>query len=632
MFTKKDLLEVLKKLDIQKGDIVWVYTSLGMLGIPEGYHSMEDVCRFYFEGLKEAVGEEGTIIVPTYCYTLGRNLASEPAVYDPKTTPAEIGPFPEFFRRQEGVIRSKDPMIPVAAWGRRAKEIISDISPNSYGHGSVFEKLLNYENVKICNIGLGPNWIPYIHYLDWLHKVPFRYDKLFVGRIKEGTKERVISWIYPVRTQMDNSYPYGYRAGEEATKAGIWKYEKLGRGRIWVANYRRYFEFIDRKMENNKWYLAKGPEVDVEQKELERLNEKPLNVELGDFDPKSWLEKIVPLRRDLVSQGSEFLIKEISKKFQFEVKSWETGSYIGDWIVPERWYVRKAKLVNVQTGEVIVDFETNPAIVYGYSKPFKGEVERKTLLRHISVHSLIPNGRLITHFYSERDWGFNLTKEELLKLTSERFYVEIDTDFAKSRLLYAEKVIKGSTDREIVLVAFLGSVFSANLYLSGLFALLELLQFLENSGRSKYSFRFVVLPDLPALNMWLAENKNLQGIEGILFLTMLGKEFIYTFNRSNSFLTQHLEEGFKQLKKEFQILDKPPIDVPEYGGNPLVVDRSNPLTQKVVVFGRTLPVNSVFFPFYGFNTDLDKEIDWDIYKESVEDLKEIFANFVLTPA
>ena len=109
----------------------------------------------------------------------------------------------------------------------------------------------------------------------------------------------------------------------------------------------------------------------------------------------------------------------------------------------------------------------------------------------------------------------------------------------------------------------------------------------------------MVLPDLPALNIWLVENRTRKGIEGILFLTMLRKEFIYTFNRSNSFLNKHLAESFKQLKKEFQILDKPPIDVLQYGRNPLVVNRSHHLTDKVVVLGKTLPVNSVFFPFYG---------------------------------
>ncbi len=48
------------------------------------------------------------------------------------------------------------------------------------------------------------------------------------------------------------------------------------------------------------------------------------------------------------------------------------------------------------------------------------------------------------------------------------------------------------------------------------------------------------------------------------------------------------------------------------------------LPQKVVVFGRASPANTLFFPFKGRGTDLDSSavIDWEQWKESVKLLKE----------
>jgi methyl coenzyme M reductase subunit D len=49
------------------------------------------------------------------------------------------------------------------------------------------------------------------------------------------------------------------------------------------------------------------------------------------------------------------------------------------------------------------------------------------------------------------------------------------------------------------------------------------------------------------------------------------------------------------------------------------------IPQKVVVFGRTLPANTLFFPFKGRGTDFDtpKVIDWKDLTESVKMLKKI---------
>ena len=91
--------------------------------------------------------------------------------------------------------------------------------------------MLKIKNLKCLTIGLGINWIPFIHYLDWLNKVPFRYDKYFFkGYIKLKNKSKFfINWHYPVRYLRNKStISDGYKLGNLAYKKGIIKESSMG--------------------------------------------------------------------------------------------------------------------------------------------------------------------------------------------------------------------------------------------------------------------------------------------------------------------------------------------------------------------------------------------------------------------
>ena len=51
------------------------------------------------------------------------------------------------------------------------------------------------------SVGLGTNWTPFIHYLDYINMVPYRYDKLFCGiyrmrKILEKKSSGTILYLY----------------------------------------------------------------------------------------------------------------------------------------------------------------------------------------------------------------------------------------------------------------------------------------------------------------------------------------------------------------------------------------------------------------------------------------------------
>jgi len=366
-YTKEDIKQALIESGIEKNDTVFFSTSLGMVGMPPSFiKNQEDLNRLFFEAIQEVL-TDGNIIVPTYSYTFGKSISSNLANFT-KETPAEIGSFPNFILKQRGVIRSIDPFVSVACIGKDCEKLLSNLSNFSYGKGSFFEKLVSLENTRCCSIGLGPNWTPFIHYADYLAKVPHRYDKLFWGEI-DG---KVTPWIYSVRFVGDESYPYAHIAGREAEKKRIFKYADLGRARVYSASCKEYFEFVMERLKINPWYLAKGPAIDVLEKEKKRV--------------------------DYLDIGGNY----------------SSGEWIGDFLLPERWNYVEAKLIN-ENGEII---STTPWL---HSLSVDKEFSLDEIKNHISYYP--------KNVFYNRDFGF-VVKE----LRGNKFRAIIKSNFGKGKI------------------------------------------------------------------------------------------------------------------------------------------------------------------------------------------------------
>ena len=141
-----------------------VHTALSQIGYVCGG------AQTVIEALLEAVGEAGTVMMPTQSW---KNLDPEDGVhwsvekeywhiirenwpaYDKRITPTNtMGAVAEMFRSWPGVIRSDHPARSVAAWGTHAEYLASnhDLS-NIFGEGSPIGKL--YElNGDVLLIGV----------------------------------------------------------------------------------------------------------------------------------------------------------------------------------------------------------------------------------------------------------------------------------------------------------------------------------------------------------------------------------------------------------------------------------------------------------------------------------------------
>lgn len=265
-YTKEDIIKALKLVGIKSGDTVFFTTSLGMLGLPsiKGPLNKYKISKFIFNAIKELLGKKGTILVPTYSYSFGQTNKKKLTLFNTCKTPSKIGPFSNFFIKQKGIVRSIDPMISIGGLGPNAKKILNNIPNTSYGKDCVFERLLKIKDAKCCNLGLGANWIPFIHYCDWLNKSPFRYDKYFYGTIFNGKIKKNIVWHYPVRYLRKETIANGYKIGNLAIKNKIFKHHDLGKSRVYAINYKKYFNFTMKIIKRNPWATVCGPKFEID--------------------------------------------------------------------------------------------------------------------------------------------------------------------------------------------------------------------------------------------------------------------------------------------------------------------------------------------------------------------------------
>lgn len=157
-----DFRRHLDALGIARGDRLAIHSRLLSFGAVAGGAAA------IAQALRQAVGDEGTLVVP--CYTFD---ASRP--YDPRTRPGEAtGALSEHIRRLPGAIRSLCPIHNHAAIGPAAP-LLRQADPGcSLGPGSDFA-ILGGNGFKLLLLGCGfTEGCTYLHHMEAMAEIPYR--------------------------------------------------------------------------------------------------------------------------------------------------------------------------------------------------------------------------------------------------------------------------------------------------------------------------------------------------------------------------------------------------------------------------------------------------------------------------
>lgn len=190
--TGHDVLAALVQAGLRAGDSIFVHSDLKAFGRLAPGLTREAFVGGFLDALRQAIGPQGNLIMPTFSYSFCKGQE-----FDPATTPSTVGMLTEHFRKLPGVKRSADPIFSAAALGPD-QDYFTDVGTDCFGASSIFDKLYRRRAKLVC---LGETLdITFIHFVEQSLGVSYRYLKRFPGRIRIDGVLRETAYDYNVRT------------------------------------------------------------------------------------------------------------------------------------------------------------------------------------------------------------------------------------------------------------------------------------------------------------------------------------------------------------------------------------------------------------------------------------------------
>jgi len=212
------------------------------------------------------------------------------------------------------------------------------------------------------------------------------------------------------------------------------------------------------------------------------------------------LVELFPICRSLTGQGVRDTLQILQDVFpKLSVHEVPSGTKAFDWTVPEEWNIREAWVKNSQ-GEKLVDFARSNLHVVGYSTPIRQQLSFSELRPHL--HTLPEQKDAVPYVtsYYKRDWGFCLSQRQFEEMEAageaELYDVLIDSSLAEDGVLnYADIVLPGESDKEILISSYICHPSLANNELSGPIVAIYLARWLAQMEQRHFSYRIVFTPE-----------------------------------------------------------------------------------------------------------------------------------------
>ena len=247
--TIEELIEEFASLGIKKGDILIIHSSM------DGLHDLEASPKDILKKVMQFLGEEGTLVLPTFPYYKEREAPGKVIKYDPKRTMAWTGILPNVFLSMQGTVRSFFPNNTLAANGKYAEEMFKNELADNASHGE--HSAWNFcaeHHAKIVFLGVSPS-----HSLSEIHMAEGILGKNWPIKdwyYQQPYQIRIQNEWYDKRCWVRKSYWTRYVTEEYAVrqlvKAGILT-QKTGICRAYISDMGKMKE----------WLLEKAAEKDL---------------------------------------------------------------------------------------------------------------------------------------------------------------------------------------------------------------------------------------------------------------------------------------------------------------------------------------------------------------------------------
>ena len=270
-----------------------------------------------------------------------------------------------------------------------------------------------------------------------------------------------------------------------------------------------------------------------------------------------YLKRLFPINRSITGSGNRETLQILQEIAPLQIKEYPSGIPVYDWTIPSEWKIHDAWIKDAD-GNKLIDFQQSNIHLVSYSEAIHKKITFKELKKHLYTHPELEDAIPYRTTYYKRDWGFCAThaQYEAIETAQEPLEVCIDSDFnSQGSLSIGELLIPGESEKEILISTYICHPSLANDNLSGAVMTAFLAREVLNRKKSKYSYRFIWVPETVGSIAYCAMNQNaMKKIDIGMVITTVGGAGKYGYKQSyeeNSFINLAIEKVFEKRYIDF---------------------------------------------------------------------------------
>jgi aminopeptidase-like protein len=272
------------------------------------------------------------------------------------------------------------------------------------------------------------------------------------------------------------------------------------------------------------------------------------------------MRRLFPVCRSLTGSGVRSTFDVLEEHIPLARTEIASGTQIFDWIVPDEWNIRDAYIA-AEDGTRVVDLRESTLHVVSYSEPVRTRLPLAALRERLYTLPEQPDLVPYRTSYYHRTWGFCLSHRRLLELQPGDYEVVIDSTLEPGHLTYAEVVLEGAEDDEVLISTYVCHPSLANDNLSGIAVATMLAKELAQR-RLRHTYRVVFAPGTIGPLAWLHQNRDtLSRVKHGLTISCIGDSGGLTYKRSrrgDSEVDRAVELVLRDSGAQHRVLDWEP--------------------------------------------------------------------------